>query len=449
MNANTLPPAAIPRQERLSSLQLLTLLLGFLIIGADGFDVASVGYVAPLLIKQWALHPSELAPVFGAGLLGLCIGSFLFGPMADRIGRKRVILISMLVFGLCSLACAAAPSLRWLVLLRFATGMGLGGALPTMITLATEFAPERNRSLLVTLMLTGFSLGLALGGLVAARLIPDFGWKGVFVFGGIFPLCLLPVALVWLPESLKFMTGKPRFAAEAQHVLRRMAGGDAAAYERLAQQFGAADMGRQPGAPATTPIGILFDRHYRIGTLLLWLTFFCTLWVYYQLASWLPTVITQSGIDVSRAAIVSMMLPLGGAAGALLNAFLMDRLNPFVVLTGSYLIATLCIGLIGLSIHEPVWVYVTTFAAGFGLIGAQTGINVLASTFYTTAARATGVSWSLAVGRIGSILGAVSGGFLLASVPSVGTAFIIFALPNVLAGMAMLVCGRIYPPRAR
>ena len=446
MNARTLPPLDVTPRERIAPTQLLTLILGFLIVGADGFDVASVGYIAPLLIKQWGLSPGQLAPVFGAGLLGLCLGSFVFGPVADRMGRKRVILMSLLLFALCSLACAAAPSAPWLIFLRFATGLGLGGALPTMITLATEFAPERNKSLLVTLMLTGFSLGLAMGGLVAAQLIPDFGWQGVFVFGGVFPLCLIPVSLIWLPESLKFMKGKPRFAAEASRLLRRLSGSDAGRFESLSQQFAAPEALRESSV-TMTPASILFNRHYRSGTLLLWLTFFCTLWVYYQLASWLPTVITRSGIDVSRAAIVTMMLPLGGALGALLNAFLMDRLNPFLVLTGSYLIATLCIALIGFAIEEPVWVYITTFAAGFGLIGAQTGINVLASNFYTTAARATGVSWSLAVGRIGSILGAMSGGLLLASVHSVSIAFIIFAIPNVIAGLAMLVCGRLYPPQ--
>ncbi|MES2258144.1 MAG: MFS transporter [Pseudomonadota bacterium] len=431
----------------MSSLQLLTLILGFLIVAADGFDVASVGYVAPLLIKEWALAPAQLAPIFGAGLLGLCIGSFVFGPMADRIGRKRVILISLLLFAICSLACASAPSARWLIFLRFATGLGLGGALPTMITLASEFSPGRNKSLVVTLMLIGFPLGLALGGLVAAHLIPSFGWQGVFVFGGLFPLCLVPVSLIFLPESLKFMAGKPRFAAEAKKVMQRLSGNDAAVFDRLSVQF-ASPEDSGPGEVKKSPVRILFSKHYQVGTLLLWLSFFCTLWVYYQLSSWLPTVITQAGIDVSRAAIVAMMLPLGGALGAVLNAFLMDRLNPFLVLTGSYLIATVCIGLIGFAIQEPVWVYVTTFMGGFGLIGAQTGINVLSSTFYTTAARATGVSWALAVGRIGSIFGAMSGGWLLASVHSVSVAFIIFAIPTVIAGCAMLINGRLYPHQA-
>lgn len=439
----TITPLDIMDRSKMASLQILTLVLGFLILTADGFDVASVGYVAPLLRKEWALTGPQLGPIFGAGLLGLCLGSFLFGPMADRIGRKRVILISMIVFGISSLACAKAPSVGWLIALRFATGMGLGGALPTMITLASEFSPARTRSLMVTLMLAGFPLGLAFGGLVAAQLIPSFGWKGVFVFGGLLPLALLPVIWVWLPESLKFMAGKPRHVKEFRSVLKRLTGDADFSYDDVIAPNPAIAKGT-PAAPQQTPAAILFSAHYRVGTLLLWLCFFCTLWVYYELSSWLPTVITDAGIDVSRAALVSMMIPLGGILGGMGNAYLMDRMNPFLVLTGSYVVAAIAIVLIGMSIHKPQWIYVIAFMAGAGLSGAQTGINVLSAGFYTTAARATGVSWALAVGRVGSIIGAMTGGLMLAAVPSIEIAFVIFAVPAVLAAGAMFVLGRLY-----
>ena len=438
MHAQVITASNIMEGKKISSLQILTLILCFLVVTADGFDVASVGYVAPLLKKEWSLSPAQLGPIFGAGLLGLCIGSFIFGPVADRIGRKRVIMISLLLFGIGSIACAYAPSPLWLIFLRFVTGAGLGGALPTAITLSSEFSPARNRALMVTLMLTGFPLGLAFGGAVASLLIPPFGWQGVFIFGGIFPLCLAPVVWLLLPESLKFMAGKPRYVAEARQVVKRITGDANAFCEDVKPEEVGADKAQK------TPIAILFSPYYRAGTLLLWLCFFCTLWVYYQLSSWLPTVITDAGIDVSRAALVAMLMPLGGAVGALLNAFLMDRINPFFVLTCSYVVASISIALIGVSISEPTWVYVTVFMAGFGLAGAQSGINVLAAGFYTTAARATGVSWALAVGRIGSIIGAMTGGLLLASVHSVGLAFVIFAVPPVLAACALLVNGRLY-----
>ncbi len=423
--------------KKTSSLQLLALILCFFVVAADGFDVASVGYVAPLLKSAWKLSSSQLGPIFGAGLFGLTVGSFLFGPLADRIGRKRVITLSLVLFGVGSFACAWAPSAAWLIALRFATGAGLGGAMPNAITLSSEFSPSRRRALMVTLMFCGFTLGLAFSGAIAAILIPTFGWQGVFVFGGIFPLCLAPVVWLCLPESLRFMAGKPRFESEERKVLIRLTGNANVSQTRVAPA-------EEPIGSERSPIATILNRQYRTGTLLLWLTFFCTLWVYYQVASWLPTVITTAGIDAAHAARVGAMLPLGGTIGSLINARLMDKKNPFLVLAGSYAVAAVSISLIGYSINAPIWVFVTVFMAGLGLSGAQTGANVLVAGFYTTGARATGVSWALGVGRIGSIIGSMTGGMLLVTLHSVTVAFICFAAPAVVAGAAMLVNGWLY-----
>lgn len=436
MVAQTMTPSAVMNGAKISSLQILTLVLCFLVVAADGFDVAAAGYVAPLLKREWSLSAPQMGPIFGAGLFGLAIGSFIFGPLADRIGRRRVIVLSMLLFALGSIACGFADSVSSLVALRFLTGLGLGGAMPAALTLSSEFAPERNRALLVTLMFCGFTLGLAFGGGIAALLIPRFGWQGVFFFGGAVPLVLAPLVWLLLPESLRFMAGKPQYEAEARSVMRRLTGRDDVRLEVVV-----------PGEPAAGKTGVaatLFNAHYRNGTLLLWLAFFCTLWVYYQVSSWLPTVITDSGIAVTEAATIGAMMPVGGTIGSLINARLMDRYNPFFVLTASYVVAALSIVLIGVAIGHPGWLYLAVFCTGLGLSGAQTGANVLVSSFYTTAARATGVSWALAVGRLGSIVGSVSGGFLLAALATRQTAFIVFAIPAVIAGCAMLVTGRLY-----
>ncbi|MFL9869777.1 MFS transporter [Paraburkholderia fungorum] len=438
MHAQVVTPSKFIDDTQISSLQIITLVLCFFVVAADGFDVASVGYVAPLLKKAWSLGPAQLGPIFGAGLFGLTVGSFLFGPLADRIGRKRVIMISLVLFGMGSFACAYAPSLTWLILLRFATGAGLGGAMPNAITLSSEFSPARNRAWMVTLMFCGFTLGLAFGGAIAALLIPTFGWKGVFVFGGLFPLCLIPIVWLWLPESLRFMAGKPRYRQETRQVLKRLTGDPDTPLEQVIPEDAKTASGDE------SAVRTLFNPRYRTGTLLMWVAFFCTLWVYYQVSSWLPTVITGAGIDAAHAARVGAMLPLGGTVGSLINARLMDRVNQFVVLAVSYAVAAVSIALIGFSINEPAWVYVAVFMAGLGLSGAQSGANVLVAGFYTTAARATGVSWALAVGRIGSIIGSMTGGILLATFHSVELAFVTFAAPALIAGVAMLANGWFY-----
>lgn len=436
----TMGSSSVMNRGKTSALQILTLVLCFLVVATDGFDVASISYVAPLLKKAWMLTPPMLGQIFGAGLLGLTIGSFIFGPLADRIGRRRVIVMSMVLFAIGSIACAYADSPNHLAILRLLTGIGLGGAMPTAITLSSEFCPDRNRSLLVTLMFAGFTIGLAFGGFLAAVLIPSYGWQGVFICGGVVPLVLAPFIWILLPESLKFMAGKKKYEAEAQKVLFRLTGShDVPLDDAIADERDATSASGKTGIVAT-----LFSKHYRSGTLLLWLAFFCTLWVYYQVSSWLPTVITASGVAVTKAATIGMMMPIGGTIGSLINAKLMDRFNPFIVLTFSYIVAAVAIASIGSTISHPDWLYTVMFFVGLGLSGAQTGANVLVSGFYTTTARATGVSWALAVGRIGSIFGSMTGGMILAALGSVEIGFYVFALPTIVAAIAMLLNGVIY-----
>lgn len=314
--------------------------------------------------------------------------------------------------------------------------------MPTALTLSSEFSPQRNRAWLVTLMFCGFTLGLAFGGAIAAILIPKFGWQGVFIFGGLVPLILTPIIWMLLPESLRFMAGKKRFTAEAKVVLRRLGVHSDADAEAMLM----ASSAREPAKSAV--VGTLFNAHYRAGTLLLWLAFFCTLWAYYQISSWLPTVMTESGITVTEAATIGAMMPIGGTIGSLINAWLMDRLNPFLVLTASYFVAAVAIALIGHAIGHTSWIYCAVFFTGLGLSGAQTGANVLVSVFYTTEARATGVSWALAVGRIGSIVGSMTGGLLLAALVTPAAAFPVFAIPVVVAGLTMFVISFLYRGKA-
>ena len=187
-------------ERPITSFQILIAAICFLIVAIDGFDTAAIGFLAPAIRAEWSLSPAELAPIFGAGLLGLMSGAFIFGPMADSFGRKTILVVCVLFFGLMSLASSMSTSLVMLVALRFLTGLGLGGAMPNSVTLTSEYCPEHHRLFLVTTMFCGFTLGSALGGLVSAQMVGAYGWRSVLVLGGVLPIALLPLILVKLPE---------------------------------------------------------------------------------------------------------------------------------------------------------------------------------------------------------------------------------------------------------
>src|SRR6202142_2546078 len=199
-------------QQPVGGFQIRLLLICAAVLFLDGFDTQAIGFAAPALAKEWGLTKGALGPVFSAGLFGLMIGALLFGPLADRIGRKKIIIFSTLAFGIGALVTALVNDVNTLLAIRFLTGLGLGGAMPNAIAITSEFNPRRRRATMVMIMFCGFSVGAALGGLLAAALIPQFGWRSVFVVGGAAPLLLAPILALRLPESVRFLVlaGRPQ-----------------------------------------------------------------------------------------------------------------------------------------------------------------------------------------------------------------------------------------------
>ncbi len=418
--------------HKLSTYQLLIVALCFLTVAFDGFDTASAGFIAPAIRKQWTLSALQLAPIFGSGLFGLMIGALLFGPLADRFGRKPILCLSVAFFGVMCLWSAYATSLRELILLRFLTGLGLGGAMPTAITMTSEFGPEKQRSLLVTSMFCGFTLGGASGGLVTSQILPLHGWQGVLLFGGAMPLALVPVLIWLLPESVRFLALSGRKQEQVARTLRRIA-----PQEVLDHTTFTVLENKIKGSPVRN----LFSRDLMIGTVCLWLTFFMSLLVYYLLTSWLPTVINNTGIPLGMTALVAAVLPLGSTVGAVLIGRLMDRHSPCLVLASAYVIAAAFILLIGVASSLPMLVF-AVFGAGLGTGGSQTGANALAAAYYPTSNRVTGVSWALGIGRVGSIVGSMVGGVLLAMHLGLPVMFVLVAVPTIVAAFSMFGMGR-------
>jgi AAHS family 4-hydroxybenzoate transporter-like MFS transporter len=421
-------------QQAFSTLQKRLLALCFLVVAIDGFDTASIGFIAPALRAEWGLSAAALAPLFGAGLFGLMAGALLLGPLADRFGRKPVLLVSVAFFGLTSVLSSFSTDLTTLLVLRFLTGLGLGGAMPTTITLTSEYCPHKRRASLVTLMFCGFTIGSALGGLVAAQLLASVGWRGILVIGGVLPLLLVPALLCALPESLRWMVLQGR---DGSTIARRIAGPGAALPALRVSDV------KEKGSPVTQ----LFRPGLIGGTLLLWLTFFMSLLIIYLLSSWLPTILNGAGHSLSQASFISSAFQIGGTAGAIMLGRWMDRYRPHRVLAIAYLAASVCIVAVGVVTDNVPLLVLAVFGVGFGISGSQVGANALAAAFYPTTSRATGVSWASAVGRSGSVLGSMVGGALLAAQLNTATIFLMLAVPAVLAALALLVMGRLQGQR--
>ncbi|WP_316191056.1 MULTISPECIES: MFS transporter [unclassified Bradyrhizobium] len=417
--------------------QIRVLLICAAVLFVDGVDTQAIGYVAPALAQEWKLTRGALGPVFSAGLFGLMIGAMLFGTIADRIGRKRIIVLSTAAFGVGTLLTMLAQDATWLIALRFLTGLGLGGAMPNAVALTSELSPHRRRATMVMTMFAGFSIGAALGGLLAAALIPAFGWRSVFLVGGLVPLALAPILGVVLPESIRYLTlvgGRDR---EVAALLRRVAPTVEVAPD-------AHFVVREPKLPGL-PLAHLFAEHRGRVTLLLWVVFFMSLLDLYLLSNWLPTVLNDLGTSVSVAAVIGAMLQVGGVVGTFTLGRVIDRFS-FQALAIVYFCAALAVAAIGFTSHSTGFVTVAIFAAGFCIVGGQIAANALTATYYPTAIRSTGMGWALGIGRIGSIVGPLVGGAMLAAKVGVDMLFAAAAIPALIAAVAAAALVRVTPP---
>ena len=362
--------------------QISLLLLCAAVLFLDGFDTQAIGYVAPALAREWGLSKAQLGPVFSAGLFGLMIGALTFGPLADRIGRRTIIIFSTLAFGLGALGTVFAADATTLLVIRFLTGLGLGGAMPNAIALTSEFNPRRRRATMVMIMFCGFSVGAALGGLLAAAMIPHYGWRSVFLVGGIAPLIMVPILILRLPESVRFLALAGDAAERVTALLRSIAPGSA---------FGGGTrfVVQEPHV-AGLPVLHLFRERRTLVTLLLWVVFFMSLLDIYFLANWLPVVLNDLGASDSAAALIGALLQVGGIVGTVVLGSLIDRFS-FRALALVYFAAVFAIGTIGQLGHSAALVTIAIFAAGFCIVGGQIAANALAAGFYPTSVKATGV----------------------------------------------------------
>jgi MFS transporter, AAHS family, 4-hydroxybenzoate transporter len=389
--------------QRIGGLQIRVAALCTLIQICDGYDVSSIGYAVPSLTHAWSLPGPAFTTAFLWSSIGIMVGALSAGPIGDRVGRKPLLLISVAIFGLASLLSAFAPSLAVLRVLRFFTGLGIGGAFPGAATLAGDYAPHRLRATMIMATFTGAPVGGFVGGQIIAVLLPHFGWPVIFILGGVFPLALVAVLALWLPES-------PRFLARKAHLSPR----EAALLERLNIAAGRGE-GHPVDVALGNPIRLLFGEGYALQTILLWIIFFCSLMNLFLFGYWLPEVLHLIGMTPAQAVFASSLRDLGAILAVLYLGLLIDRIGPerslaFHYFAGAVFIAV--ISLVGAALSYGILLAII-FLCGMTIIGSQTGANATCGKLYPARMRTSGLGWALGIGRLGGIAAPVLGGYLL------------------------------------
>ncbi|CAB3686261.1 3-hydroxybenzoate transporter MhbT [Paraburkholderia phenoliruptrix] len=427
--------AATIDAQPVGAFQKRLMVLIALCVVIDGFDVQSMGFVAPALISSWHVSRAAMGPVFGASLVGMLIGALTMGPLADRVGRRPVLLGCTAFVGAMMIATAFAASLAHLLALRFVTGCGLGGIMGNAVALVSEYSPARKRATLTMWVSCGFTLGAAFGGVVSALLIPLAGWRAVFALGGVVPLLIAAAMAAALPESMQFLIARGAQAERIGALLQRVA---PAARVALHTRF-VAPMRTHEGSS----VAALFAEGRARVTLFAWGVNFMNLLNLFFLANWLPTIATDFGYGVADAAIIGTTLQVGGMIGTLAMGPLIDRWGFFRVLVPVYLIATVAI----LSIsHVPAvslaMLLAIVTASGFAIVGGQPANNALSAALYPVTLRATGVGWSLGIGRAGSIVGPIVAGALMQLHWSAQQLFCAAAIPALLSALMLYAMSR-------
>jgi AAHS family 4-hydroxybenzoate transporter-like MFS transporter len=432
--AGTLDVQAFINAQPLSRYQWRVVILCFLIVFLDGLDTAAMGFIAPALSAEWGIDRASLGPVMSAALIGMVFGALGSGPLADRFGRKVVLVVAVFLFGLFSLLSAYSSNIDQLLILRLLTGLGLGAAMPNATTLLSEYTPERLKSLLVTSMFCGFNLGMACGGFVSAKLIPAIGWHSLLMLGGILPLILTVVLMIWLPESARFLVVRNLGVDRIRKVLAPISRQEVNA----AKDFSVPE---QKTVRSRNVLKVIFSGTYSAGTLLLWLTYFMGLVIVYLLTSWLPTLMRDSGASMEQSAFIGALFQFGGVLSAVGVGWAMDKYNPHKVIGCAYFLAGVFAWLVGQSLGNVAVLATLVLLAGMCINGAQSAMPSLAARFYPTQGRATGVSWMLGIGRFGAILGAWAGATLLGLGWNFEQVLTALVVPAALAAIAVLIKG--------
>lgn len=411
----------------------------FLLALMDGANVQVMGLSAPLMAVDLKLTPAQLGPLFAGSEFGFTIGALLLGPLADRIGRKTVLVGCAWLFGLASLATVAAPGFAALLTLRVVTGIGLGGAAPCLVSLATEYVSRRYRGRVASLLWAAMPAGGVIAGFAASVVIPQYGWKSMFYLSGIVPIIAAVLVLLFVPESVRLLILSNAPQQRIERIIRRLASSRAFADTVPDTVRYATHEHQQRGLP----VKHLFMDGRAPFTALLWLAFFLNFLALIATLAWTSTLLRSAAMPVADAATVIAWNNVGGTIGVAIAGAVMERLGTYRFLALIYTVGAIALALTGLSAPHTASVALCSGLTGLFVGGATSGLIAIATIAYPSAIRSTGVGWGLAAGRFGGASGPVLVGALVAAGLPVAQTFIVIAAPVLGAALVMVTMGRL------
>ena len=400
-----------------------------LVIIFDGYDLVIYGVAMKGLVAQWGLSAKEAGFLGSVALFGMMIGAMALGSLADRYGRKKMIALCLVLFSLFTFLCGFAQNPTQFAIMRFIAGVGIGGAMPNLVAMMAEYSPKRMRSTMVSLMFSGYAIGGMLSAGLGIMIVPSMGWEWMFYLG-IIPLFLLPLIWKFLPESLGFLMRQGK-EAEVRKILPKVAPElNITAEDQLVRE-------EVVVKKSVVPVGQLFAEHRGVSTLAFWVSFFCCLLMTYALSTWLPKFMEQAGYELKAGLSFLFAMNIGAMIGAIGGGWLADKFNIKAVLVAFLLLGSAAFVCLGYKAPVPV-LYVLVTIAGATTIGTQIVLYSYVAIFYPLKIRSTGIGWASGVGRIGAIVGPILGGWLVAMQLPHSTNFMVFAIPAIIATVAVL-----------
>jgi AAHS family 4-hydroxybenzoate transporter-like MFS transporter len=417
-------------ERRLSRFQLFVIALCFVILTVDAYDVVAIGYAVPSIIGEWHVTKAQLGIAMSAGVMGMTVGALTTGPLSDWSSPKRVMFAMLVVSSLGSMLTAYADNVTLLTVLRFVTGVGIGAVMPIASTIAHEYAPSRRGPLVVNIVNCGAMLGASSCGVIAAILIPSYGWSILFVIGGVVPLALAIVCLIAMPEPIRFMAVRDWPRSHIARILRHIDPQES--FEGAS--FHVAGEADQP----RLGLSVILSHGLRLSTLLLWTAYFFGAFVFYLLNSWMPLLLRDTGANASQASWITSLFSLGGAAGALLLGWLMGRFEKNSVVAASVALGAAALWILGQNNGNLPILTGCAFLVGACLSGATVSMAALAASSYPSSGRTTGISCMNGVGRIGGMLGPLMGALMFKHGLAVSTMFALLAIPALIQSVSLL-----------